>query len=116
MAEPHVLTGLIAKRGELAGLLEHHQAAGRQLLIDLDSVDATIRLFAPDIDLDEIRPKPLPPRHAAFKGEIGREILEALRGTGEALTTRDLTLQVMVARSLNVADPRLTRTLQKRIG
>jgi hypothetical protein len=38
----------------------------RQLILDIDRVDATIRLFAPDIDLDEIRPKPVPLRHAAF--------------------------------------------------
>ena len=57
---------MIAKRAELAGELEHHQAKVRQLLIDLDSVDATIRLFKPDINLEEIRPKPLPPCHAAY--------------------------------------------------
>jgi hypothetical protein len=54
MADPHVLTGLIAKRAELAGLLEHHQATVRQLLIDLDAVDATIRMFKPDFDLGPI--------------------------------------------------------------
>lgn len=70
----------------------------------------------PDIDLEEIRPKPLPPRHAAFKGEIGRAIMDALRGTGGALTTKDITLRVMAARDLNAADPRLARTLQKRVG
>jgi hypothetical protein len=51
---------------------EHHQAKARQLLIDLDSVDATIRMFAPDIDLTEVKPKPMPPRHAAYKGEVAR--------------------------------------------
>ena len=80
MADPHVLTSLIAKRAELAGQLEHHQTMVRQLLIDLDSVDATIRLFKPDIDLEEIRPKPLPPRHAAYKGEVARIVLGTPNG------------------------------------
>ena len=62
-----VLSGLIRKRAEVAGGLEAAQQRVRQLIIDIDNVDATIRLFAPDIDLEEIRPKPLPPRHAAFK-------------------------------------------------
>jgi hypothetical protein len=36
MAEPHVLTGLIAKRSEIAGQIEHTQDKLRQLVIDLD--------------------------------------------------------------------------------
>jgi hypothetical protein len=115
MENEHVLSGLIRKRAEVAGELEAAQQRVRQLIIDIDNVDTTIRLFAPDIDLEEIRPKPLPPRHAAFKGEISRAIMDALRGTGEALTTKDITLRVM-ARDLNAADPRLPRTVQKRVG
>jgi hypothetical protein len=66
MPMTHVLSGLVAKRAELAGQLEHHQAMCRQMLIDLDNVDATLRLFDADIVLEEIRPKPIPPRHAAY--------------------------------------------------
>ena len=78
MEHEHVVSGLIRKRAEIAGALEDAQGRVRQLIIDIDNVDATIRLFAPDIDLEEIRPKPLPPRHAAFKGEIGRDWLDTL--------------------------------------
>jgi hypothetical protein len=112
----HVLSGLIRKRSEIAGQLEHAQATVRQLIIDIDSLDATIRLFAPDIDLEEIRPKPIPPRHTAFKGEVYRVILTCLRETQMALTTKDLTIRVMADRGLNIADPRLFRTIQKRVG
>lgn len=116
MENEHVLSGLIRKRAEIAGQLEDAQGRVRQLIIDIDNVDATIRIFQPDIDLAEIRPKPLPPRHAAFKGEISRAILDVLRESGEALSTHDLTVRVMTARSLNLADKRLVVTLQKRIG
>lgn len=116
MENEHVLSGLIRKRAEIAGELEAAQNRVRQLIIDIDNVDATIRIFQPDIDLDEIRPKPLPPRHAAFKGEISRAILGALRESGEALTVKDLTLRVMAARSLNTADQKLALTVQKRVG
>ncbi len=75
MALPHVVTRLIEKRAQVAGELEHHQAVTRQLLIDLDAIDATLRLFDPDIALEEIRPKPLPPRHGAYKGEVVRLVL-----------------------------------------
>ncbi len=116
MENEHVLAGLVRKRAEIAGQLEVAQTQVRQLIIDVDNVDATIRLFAPDMDLEEIRPKPVPPRHTAFHGEISRIILTCLRETGLPLTTKDITLRVMGNRGLNIADPRLTWTVQKRVG
>jgi hypothetical protein len=34
MAEPQVVTALIRKRAEIAGLIEHHQTMLRQAIID----------------------------------------------------------------------------------
>ena len=116
MADPHVLTGLITKRAELAGRLEHDQAVVRQLLIDLDACDATIRLFKPDIDLEEIRPKPLPPRHAAYKGEVARIVLGTLRDAKRPCSTQELTMHVLAERGMNTADKRLVKTVTKRVG
>lgn len=116
MENEHVLSGLIRKRAEIAGELEAAQTRVRQLILDIENVDATIRLFAPDIDLEEIRPKPLPPRHMAFKGEISRMLMSILRDTGEALTVKDLTMRMMAERELNLADQRLVRAMQKRVG
>ena len=76
---PHVVTGLMKKRGELAGRIEHLQNELRQAIIDLDNVDATIRLFDPTVDLAEIKPRPVPPRHAAYKGEVTRIVMDTLR-------------------------------------
>ncbi len=73
MTEPHVVTGLMTKRAELAGMLEHHQAKVRQLVIDLDAIDQVLRLFKPDIELDAIKPKPMPPRYAAVQGRGGED-------------------------------------------
>src|SRR5919202_216700 len=88
----------------------------RQLLIDLDSVDSTIRLFKPDIGLEEIRPKPLPPRHAAYKGEVARIVLGTLRDAKRPCTTQELTMHVMAERGMNTADKRLVKTVSKRVG
>jgi len=87
----------------------------RQLVIDLDNLDAAIRLFRPDIDLEEIKPSPLPPRHSAFKREMSRVILGALRNTGRAMISRELAHYVMAERRMNVADKQLVRTTQKHI-
>jgi hypothetical protein len=94
MENDHVLSGLIRKRAEIAGQLEAAQNALRMLIIDLDNLDAAIRIFDPDIDLAEIRPKPLPPRNHAFKGEVSRIVLGMLR----------------------TADRRLVKVIGKRVG
>lgn len=116
MTEPHVVTGLMTKRAELAGMLEHHQAKVRQLMIDLDAIDQALRLFKPDIELDAIKPKPMPPRHAAYKGEVARIVLGTLRDAKRACTTQELTMHVMAERGMNTADKKLAKTVEKRIG
>jgi hypothetical protein len=116
MADPHVVTALIRKRAEIAGLIEHHQTMLRQANIDLDNLDATLRLFVPDIDLEEIRPQPVPPRHAAFKGEVSRIVLAALREATKPMTTQELARHVMAERGLNTADKRLVKLVGKRVG
>jgi hypothetical protein len=115
MAEPHVVTALVSKRAELAGELQAAQEAVRRLIIDLDAVDATLRIFKPDIQLDEIRPKPLPPRHAAYRGEVASILFERLRNAHHAMTTQELALEVMTTRDLNTSDRKLIRTVTKRV-
>ena len=116
MSETHVVSALIDKRAELAGRLEHHQATVRQLMIDLDAIDSALRLFKPDIELSEIKPKPMPPRHAAYKGEVARIVLGTLRDAKRACSTQELTMHVMAERGMNTADKRLVKTVGKRVG
>ena len=116
MKNEHVLSGLIAKRAELAGKIEFAQADLRQMMIDLDSLDATIRLFDPEIDLVQIKPRPLPARNQAFRGEVSRIVFGTLRKSGRPLPTHEIALHVMAARSLNTADKPLLRIVNRRVG
>lgn len=116
MENEHVISGLIRKRAELAGQIEAEQTRLRQMLIDLDSLDAALRIFCPDIELEDIKTRPVPPRHTALHGEMGRLIMDELRTARSGLTVKDLTLRAMAARQLNVADKGLVRTVQKRVG
>lgn len=116
MTNEHVISGLIRKRAELAGQIEDAQTKLRQLVIDLDALDATLRLFQPDIDLAEIRPKPIPPRHHAFRGEISRVVLEYLRTSPEPVSTTAVLKRVMDERGLNISDTRLYRLIRTRVG
>ena len=113
---PNVLSGLMTKRSEIAGLVEGLQDRLREALINLDHIDQTILLFDPEADLTEVKAKPLPPRHVAFKGQVTRSILHMLRTTGDALDSKAITLRLMAERELNADDVRLLKTIQKRVG
>ena len=115
-SNPHTVSGLIRKRAEIAGQIEHAQATLRQLIIDLDNLDHTIRIFDPDIDLVEVKPKRLPPRLQTYLGELIRIVLSALRNSPKPLTTAEIAQHVMVARNLDTADKRLAKLMSKRVG
>lgn len=115
MVTTHAITALRDKRGELAGQIDALQDQLRQSYIDMDHIDATLRMFQPDIELDEIKPKPLPPRHRAFKGQVTRSILAMLRKEGP-MDARAITLRLMAERELNVNDSGLQKAMHKRIG
>lgn len=85
-------------------------------MIDSDAVDQALRLFKPDIELDSIKPKLMPPRHAPYKGEAARIVLGTPRDAKRACTTQELTLHVMAERGMNTADAGLVKTVSKRVG
>ena len=107
---------MVTKRAEIAGQIEHTQDKLRQLVIDLDHIDAAIHIFDPSIELEEIKARPVPPRHQAFKGEVTRIVLATLRNAKKPLTTADIAQRVMAERGLDSANLRLLKTMQKRTG
>jgi hypothetical protein len=60
----------------------------------------TDRRLRRSIELDDIKPKPMPPRHAAYKGEVARIVLGTLRDAKRACSTQELTMHVMAEPSL----------------
>ena len=116
MENEHTINGLIRKRAELAGKIEHEQSLLRQLIIDLDNIYAALRIFKPDIDLQEIRPQPLPPRSAALKGQVTQAIFSYLREAKGPMTTKQMAERVMKDRGLNPLDKKLAQVIVKRVG
>lgn len=117
MAETHVLSGLVAKRAELAGEIERTQAALQRMVRDLENLDATILLFDADYQIEAIKPKTFrPPEDWAKRGEMSRMILTILRQSTEPLTTRDIAFQMMQERALDTGDVRFLRLMTKRVG
>ena len=92
--------GLIRKRADLAmeaGALRDQLDVK---LTALDHVDATIRVFLPDIDLEDLPTRAAPPALTGTRGEFQRFLLDALRKAERALTTHDLAKLAMEARGL----------------
>ena len=112
----HTINGLIRKRAEIAGKIEHLQDQLRQLVIDLDHIDASIHIFDPSIELEEIKARPVPAPHHAFRGQVTRTVLTALRNAKKPLTTQDIAMRVMAERGLDTANVRLLKTMTKRAG
>ena len=89
-----MVTGLVKKRAELAGEVERTHERLRQLVNDLGSIDATLRIVAPDMVVDAIRPKAFrPPADWSHRGQMSRLVLSILRTSKEPLTTREIAAQ-----------------------
>lgn len=104
----HTLSGLVAKRAELAGEIAQLRAKLRQLTVDLNHVDAAIRIFDPEFDVDGIKPKSAPALYAiSFRGEFVRIILDMMRASGGPVTIKEIALHLMTNRGLDTTDDAL---------
>jgi hypothetical protein len=109
------LNALIRKRAEFAGELERYETTVRQLQIDLAHLDATIRLFSPDMDVTKIKPKGLPPVLAARKGKLGAIVFAFLRTAQRPCLSSELAKHVMVERGIDVTKPKLVKLMEIRV-
>jgi len=111
---PNTLSGLIAKHSEIAGQIEHHRQIVNALVFDLEALEHAIRIFDPDASLG--RAKPVPAAHAAFRGEMRRDVLTVLRSArGELLTSLDIARRIVVLRTLP-EDQETVSMIRKRVG
>jgi hypothetical protein len=112
-----VLGGLVKRRAELAGDIERTHEALRKMVLDLESLDATIVPFDPDFQVEAIKPKAFrPPKDWSNRGQMSRIVLSILRQAAEPLTSRDIALELLVERALDKSDQRLLRIMSKRAG
>lgn len=116
MADPFVVSALKAKRAELVGKIESHQAEIKQMVVELGHVEATLRLFDPEINFHELRPRKPKVAVRATKGEMSKIILVALKESPNPLSTRELADLVMVKRELDQNDKPLSKMIAKRVG
>ena len=117
MAETHVKSALVKRRADLSGDIERTHGELRQMVLDLENLDATIVMFDPSYQVESIKPKAFrPPKDWSNRGEMTRVVLSILRMASEPLTTRDVALELLVTRALDKSDKRLLRLMSKRVG
>lgn len=113
MERPNTLAGLVEKRAALAKLLKDLRADERNVVCDLDHIDAAIRMFDPQADTPRIARYPT--KHRAKKGEVVRLCLRMLRESPKPLTALDIVHQQIRERRLK-ADDGTVVIMRKRIG
>ncbi len=105
MADPHVIIALARKRSELSGDIQTTQAKLRQVILDLERLDATLLMFDPDYRIEAIKSKAFrPPEDWSKWGEKTRPILGILPHASEPLTARYIAVQLIAERALEPSD------------
>lgn len=114
MTDTHVVSALKEKRIVIASQIEDYREKMRQAVIALDHVEASLRLFDPDVDMGQLGPRKVPQVLYDLKGDTGRIILETLRTATMPLSTAKVCEAVMKARGLDTDDRGLVRLMMKR--
>jgi hypothetical protein len=113
----YMVTGLVKKRAELAGEIEAGHNRLRELVNQLEHIDATLRIVAPDVGVEAIRPKAFrPPEDWSKRGQMSRLVLSILRTAKGPLTTREIAAQMLLERAMDAEDVRMLRTMTKRVA
>ena len=110
---PNTVSGLVAKHKELSDLRDKYRAEIKKLTVDIDHLDAAIRLFDPNADTYAI--KQYVTKHRAEKGSVKRFVLSTLREASGPMTSRQITELWVQDRGLS-ADEATMNAIRKRIG
>lgn len=96
--EKHVVTGLVERRARTAGELKKAELRVEALKADLAAIDACIRMFKADYDVEAIKPKTTFGKSPALlpKGTGSRKALDILRASGEPLSSWDLARRILI--------------------
>jgi hypothetical protein len=114
----HVVSGLIAKRAELAGIIDQLQRQLDQHRADLTHIDGVLRVLAIDLDPETIRPKRPYRRNRYFaRNELLRLCLGVFReAAGEPVSVDDIAGQVITAKGFDAGDAILRDAIRDQVG
>ncbi|MEZ5932294.1 MAG: hypothetical protein R3F54_10130 [Alphaproteobacteria bacterium] len=95
MTDPIVVSSLIKKRSELAGLADAKRGELNAILRDLDHLDAVIKLFAPEKVPELIPVKRRASDRTFARHELTRRIFNMLREAERPMTARQITDRIV---------------------
>jgi len=113
-----VISGLIAKRRELAGIIDEMQRQLDQHRADLTHIDGVLRVLATDLDPETIRPKRAYRRNRYFaRNELSRLCLGILRtAAGELLSADEIARRVITTKGFDPGDTILRAAIREQVG
>ena len=117
MADSYVISALREKRALVAGLIEKLERKLEQQRADLTHIDGVLRLFQPDRDPDEIRPKRTYAKRTRYfaRNELARLCMDVLRDAGGLNTTDEIATQVIAAKGFEIADSTLRTAIRDQL-
>ena len=116
MAQSHVLSALIEKHAEIAGILKVLDKRVAQYRADLMHIEATMKLLDTNFDPSTIEPKRPFRRTRYFKrNELSNLCLSILRRANGASSTQEITTQIMLFKSFDQADPRVCTMIAEQV-
>ena len=115
MAETHVISALVKKRAELRGDIIHYKQLIATLDKDLQTIDATIKIFDVDYDISSIKPV-IKGRNRFFNnGEAKVLVLEVLKNSSLPISTDKISDIIATNRNLTFENKTDKSNFQKSI-
>lgn len=91
MADTHVISALVKKRAELRGDIIHYKQLIATLDKDLQTIDATIKIFDVDYDISSVKPIRKKKNFFFNNGEAKVLVLETLKNSKIPISTDKIT-------------------------
>ena len=115
MADTHVISALVKKRAELRGDIIHYKQLIATLDKDLQTIDATIKIFDVDYDISSIKPVRKGRNRFFNNGEAKVLVLEVLKSNKLPLSTDKLSEIIATNKNLSFENKTDKSNFQKSI-
>ena len=87
----YAISGLVEKRRELSGQVEHYKDKIKSVKAQLEAIDGAIKVFDPEFDLRTIKPKGIKTINQFFAhGESTTLLMDLLREAAKPLSTTEI--------------------------
>lgn len=112
----YMVEGLIKRRAKIAGEMKAAQERMAQMAADLATLDAALKVVAPEMAIEAIAPKMVkPPDDWSKRGEMSRQVFAIMRTANKPLTSREIAGQMIVNRGM-AATPALLNLMTRRVA